>query len=87
MQSIPKLYGRSLSPWGMLTSWRAFARHFVEETSNRTVIYFHCGGLDFFPRPPALPSISFKALCTRHVGGTHYSVGSAKDFSHPWLEF
>ena len=37
----------------------------------RTAIYFHCGGLDLFPRPPAQQSLSFETLCTQHLGGTH----------------
>jgi len=37
----------------------------------RTAIYFHCGGLDLFPKPPIKPSLSFRSLCTQHVGGTH----------------
>lgn len=37
----------------------------------RIAIYFHCGGLDLFPRPPVNPSLSFRSLCTQHLGGTH----------------
>jgi len=37
----------------------------------RAAIYFHCGGLDLFPRPPIKPSLSFRSLCTQHIGGTH----------------
>lgn len=44
---------------------------FRNRSHYRTAIYFHCGGLDLLPRPPAKPNLSFKALCTQHVGGTH----------------
>jgi transposase len=37
----------------------------------RTAIYFHCGGLDLFPKPPVKPSLSFRSLCPQHVGDTH----------------
>ena len=37
----------------------------------RAAIYFHGGGLDLFPKPPIKPSLSFRSLCTQHVGGTH----------------
>lgn len=44
---------------------------FRNRSHYRKAIYFHCGGLDLFPRPPAKPTLSFKALCTQHLGGTH----------------
>ena len=50
---------------------KRMAYGFRSRSHYRTAIYFHCGGLDLFPRPSALPSLSFKALCTQHVGGTH----------------
>jgi len=34
---------------------------FRNRSHYRTAIYFHCGGLDLFPRPPAIPSLNFKA--------------------------
>ena len=37
----------------------------------RTTIYFHCDGLDLFPKPPVKSSLSFRSLCTQHIGGTH----------------
>ena len=44
---------------------------FRNRSHYRTAIYFHCGGLDLLPHPPNKPNLSFKALCTQHVGGTH----------------
>jgi transposase len=43
---------------------------FRNRSHYRTAIYFHCGGLDLFPRPWR-PSLSFKTFCTQHIGGTH----------------
>jgi transposase len=37
----------------------------------RTAIYFHCGGLDLFPKPPALPTLCFRTASSQYVGGTH----------------
>ena len=37
----------------------------------RAAIYFHCGGLDLFPKPPVQPSIKFRTACIQYVGGTH----------------
>lgn len=37
----------------------------------RTAIYFHCGGLDLFPRPPATPTLCFRSVASQYVGGTH----------------
>jgi transposase len=37
----------------------------------RTAIYFHCGGLDLFPRPPAQPTLCFSSAASQYVGGTH----------------
>jgi transposase len=34
---------------------------FRNRSHYRTAIYFHCGGLDLFPRPPAIPTLNFKA--------------------------
>ena len=34
---------------------------FRNRSHYRTAIYFHCGGLDLFPRPPAIPILNFKA--------------------------
>jgi transposase len=34
---------------------------FRNRSHYRTAIYFHCGGLDLFPRPPAIPILKFKA--------------------------
>ncbi|OQY11113.1 MAG: hypothetical protein B6I30_07565, partial [Desulfobacteraceae bacterium 4572_187] len=33
---------------------------FRNRSHYRTAIYFHCGGLDLFPRPPIQPSLKFK---------------------------
>jgi transposase len=44
---------------------------FRNRAHYRTAIYFHCGGLDLFPRPPAQPTLCFKSAATQHVGGTH----------------
>jgi transposase len=44
---------------------------FRNRAHYRTAIYFHCGGLSLFPKPPALPSLCFKSLASQHVGGTH----------------
>lgn len=37
----------------------------------RTAIYFHCGGLDLFPCPPAQPALCFRSVASQYVGGTH----------------
>jgi transposase len=37
----------------------------------RTAIYFHCGGLNLFPRPSAQPTLCFRSVASQHVGGTH----------------
>jgi transposase len=37
----------------------------------RTAIYFHCGGLDLFPRPPAQPTLCYSSVASQYVGGTH----------------
>lgn len=44
---------------------------FRNRAHYRTAIYFHCGGLDLFPNPPALPTLCFKSAGTQYVGGTH----------------
>jgi len=33
---------------------------FRNRAHYRTAIYFHCGGLDLFPKPPVLPALTFK---------------------------
>jgi transposase len=33
---------------------------FRNRAHYRTAIYFHCGGLDLFPKPPVLPALIFK---------------------------
>jgi len=33
----------------------------------RTAIYFHCGGLNLFPRPPALSTLCFKTASPQDV--------------------
>lgn len=44
---------------------------FRNRSHYRTAIYFHCGGLDLFPRPPIQPTLKFKLASTQYVGGTH----------------
>jgi len=44
---------------------------FRNRAHYRTAIYFHCGGLDLFPRPPAQPTLCFKSAGSQYVGGTH----------------
>ena len=34
---------------------------FRNRSHYRTAIYFHCGGLDLFPKPPVQPTLKFKA--------------------------
>ena len=43
---------------------------FRNRAHYRTAIYFHCGGLDLFPKPPARP-LFFKSAEPQYVGGTH----------------
>jgi transposase len=35
---------------------------FRNRAHYRTAIYFHCGGLDLFPKPPAGPTLRFRAV-------------------------
>lgn len=35
---------------------------FRNRSHYRTAIYFHCGGLDLFPKPPANPTLSFRSF-------------------------
>lgn len=44
---------------------------FRNRAHYRTAIYFHCGGLNLFPKPSALPSLCFKSLASQHLGGAH----------------
>jgi transposase len=44
---------------------------FRNRAHYRTAIYFHCGGLDLFPKPPTLPTLCFKSAVSQYVGGTH----------------
>lgn len=44
---------------------------FRNQNHYRTAIYFHCGGLDLFPRPPIHPTLKFKVASTQYVGATH----------------
>jgi transposase len=44
---------------------------FRNRAHYRTAIYFHCGGLDLFPKPPMLPTLCFKSAVSQYVGGTH----------------
>jgi transposase len=44
---------------------------FRNRAHYRTAIYFHCGGLDLFPKPPAKPTLCFKSVEPQYVGGTH----------------
>jgi transposase len=44
---------------------------FRNRAHYRAAIYFHCGGLDLFPRPPAQPNLCFKSAGFQYVGGTH----------------
>jgi transposase len=44
---------------------------FRNRAHYRTAIYFHCGGLDLFPKPPALPTLCFRTPSSQHVGGIH----------------
>ena len=45
---------------------------FRNRKNYRTAIYFHCGGLDLFPRPPLQPTLSFQlGPQPQYIGGTH----------------
>jgi transposase len=44
---------------------------FRNRSHYRTAIYFHCGGLDLFPRPPAEPTLTPRIGQPQYVGGTH----------------
>ena len=37
---------------------------FRNRAHYRTAIYFHCGGLDLFPKPPELPTLCFKSVAS-----------------------
>jgi transposase len=40
---------------------------FRNRSHYRTAIYFHCGGLNLFPSPPTLPTLSFKTPLPQDV--------------------
>ncbi len=44
---------------------------FRNRAHYRMAIFFHCGGLDIFPRRPEQPSLKFRWECPQHVGATH----------------
>jgi transposase len=50
---------------------KRMAYGFRNHAHYRTAIFFHCGGLDLFPRPPIQPTLRFNMAEIQHVGGTH----------------
>jgi len=44
---------------------------FRNRSHYRTAIYFHCSGLDLFPRPATNRTLCFKTASTQYIGGTH----------------
>ena len=44
---------------------------FRNRSHYRTAIYFHCGGLDLFPKPPASPTVRFRPAQTQRVVYAH----------------
>ncbi len=46
---------------GKIEKVKRMACGFRNRSHYRTAIYFHCGGLDLFPKPPAQPTLCFRA--------------------------
>lgn len=46
---------------GKIEKVKRMACGFRNRAHYRTAIYFHCGGLDLFPKPPAHPTLCFRA--------------------------
>lgn len=46
---------------GKIEKVKRMACGFRNRTHYRTAIYFHCGGLDLFPKPPTNPTLCFRA--------------------------
>lgn len=44
---------------------------FRNRSHYRTSIYFHCSGLDLFPRPTLDRTLCFKPASIQYIGGTH----------------
>ena len=44
---------------------------FRNRSNYRTAIYFHCSGLDLFPRPTTVGNLCFRPASTQYIGGTH----------------
>jgi transposase len=49
---------------GKIEKIKRMACGFRNRAHYRTAIYFHCGGLDLFPKPPAKPTLTFKPFNT-----------------------
>lgn len=46
---------------GKIEKIKRMACGFRNRSHYRTAIYFHCGGLDLFPKPPANPTLCFRS--------------------------
>ena len=66
---ITNALGESIN--GKIEKVKRMACGFRNRGHYRTAIYFHCGGLDLFPKPPALPNLCFAGAVPLHVGETH----------------
>jgi transposase len=55
---ITNALGESIN--GKIEKVKRMACGFRNRSHYRTAIYFHCGGLDLFPKPPTEPSLCFK---------------------------
>lgn len=56
---------------GKIEKIKRMACGFRNRSHYRIAIYFHCGGLDLFARPPIGPSLCMRPLVPQLVGGTH----------------
>lgn len=66
---ITNALGESIN--GKIEKIKRMACGFRNRSHYRTAIYFHCGGLDLFPKPPDKETLRFKILQPQYVGVTH----------------
>jgi transposase len=57
---ITNALGESIN--GKIEKIKRIACGFRNRAHYRTAIYFHCGGLDLFPKPPVNPTLSFRVV-------------------------
>jgi transposase len=66
---ITNALGESIN--GKIEKVKRMACGFRNRAHYRTAIYFHCGGLDLFPKPPKEPTTCSKWSGPQYIGGTH----------------